>query len=105
MDYQLNTLPAREFFPGFRGKMVHGAQMTLAFWEVEAGAEVPEHHHPHEQAMQVLEGTFEFTLDGVTQVYHPGDLVLIPSGVPHSGKALTPCRLMDVFTPVREAYR
>ena len=91
--------------PGYHGKMVHGETLTWAFWEVEKDAVVPEHHHVHEQIMHVLEGEFEFTLDGKTQTYLPGDVVVIPSNTPHGGKALTPCKLMDVFSPVREEYR
>ena len=60
----LNTLPSKELMPGYHGKMVHGNQLTWAFWTVEKGAVVPEHQHPHEQIMHVVEGDFEFTLDG-----------------------------------------
>jgi quercetin dioxygenase-like cupin family protein len=105
MDYSLSDLPSREIMPGFHGKMIHGEEMTLAFWEVEAGAEVPVHAHKNEQIMHVLEGRFSFTLSGRTREYAPGDIVLIPSDAEHSGKALTACRLMDIFSPVREAYR
>ncbi|MBC2839599.1 cupin domain-containing protein [Robiginitalea sp. SC105] len=105
MEYSLQTMTPKEIMPGFSGRMVHGQKMSLVFWEVTAGAEVPSHHHEHEQIMHVLEGRFEFTLDGQTGTYGPGDLVLIPSGVPHSGKALTDCRLLDAFAPVREEYR
>ena len=91
--------------PGCYGKMVHSNNMTLAFWEVEEGARVPEHAHVHEQIMHVMEGDFEFTVGGVTKMYRPGDIVVIGSNVPHSGTALTPCRLMDVFSPPREEYK
>ena len=64
----LATLESKELMPGYHGKMVHGKQLTWAFWTVEEGAEVPEHHHPHEQMMHVVEGQFEFTLNGPTQV-------------------------------------
>jgi quercetin dioxygenase-like cupin family protein len=101
----LATLESKELMPGYHGKMVHGKQLTWAFWTVEEGAEVPEHHHPHEQMMHVVEGQFEFTLNGQTQVYIDGAIVPIPSNIPHSGKALTACKLMDVFSPVREEYR
>ena len=43
--------------------------------------------------MHVVEGEFEFTLDGETKVYTKGDVVVIPSNTPHSGIAMTPCRL------------
>lgn len=105
MDFSLDTLPVREIIPGFRGKLLHGDTMSLVFWEVEAGAEVPEHSHENEQIMHVMEGRFQFTLHGTSRVYKPGDIVLIPPHEPHSGKALTPCRLMDIFSPAREEYR
>jgi len=101
----LSEVKTKEIMPGYHGKMVHSESMTWAFWDVEDQAEVPEHHHPHEQIMHVIEGSFEFTLDGNTETYGPGDVVIIPSNVPHSGKALTPCRLMDIFSPAREEYR
>lgn len=91
--------------PGYQAKMIHSENMSIAFWNVEKGAKVPEHSHMHEQIMHVLEGEFEFTLDGETKIYHPGDLVIISPHKKHSGKALTPCKLMDVFSPVREEYK
>ena len=101
----LKTLESKEIMPGFHGKMVHGENLTWAFWSVEKDAVVPEHHHPHEQIMHVVSGEFEFTLEGKTKVYKEGDVVHIPSNSPHTGKAITPCTLMDVFNPVREEYK
>ncbi|MGB1444314.1 MAG: cupin domain-containing protein [Flavobacteriaceae bacterium] len=101
----LSEIEAKEIQPGLHGKMVHGKQLTWAFWVVEKGAGVPEHQHPHEQIMHVVEGEFEFTLNGETKVYRNGDIVVIPSNVPHAGTALTPCKLMDVFSPAREDYK
>ena len=105
MDFSMETLPKKELIPGFRGKFVHGKAMSLVFWEVSPGAIVPEHAHEQEQILHVMEGEFEFTLDGKTRVYKPGDIVLIPSFATHSGKALIACRLMDIFSPAREEYR
>ena len=105
MDYKLSEIEPREIIPGYHGRLIHSNNMSLAFWEVEAGAEVPEHAHTHEQIMQVQEGQFQFTVGGQTRVYGPGELVVIPSEVAHSGKALTRCKLMDVFSPVREEYK
>ncbi|MFD2101665.1 cupin domain-containing protein [Flagellimonas iocasae] len=101
----LSEIKSKEIMPGYHGKMVHANTMSWVFWDVEKDAEVPEHFHIHEQIMHVVEGTFEFTLDGKTNIYHPGDVVIIPSNAPHSGKALTKCKLMDIFSPVREEYR
>ena len=105
MDIKLSAVPAREIMAGYHGKMIHTAHMTLAFWEVEEGATVPEHAHYNEQVMQVLEGVFDFTVGGVTKTYHPGDIAVIAPNVPHSGRAITPCKLMDVFSPARDDYK
>ncbi|KAB7531622.1 cupin domain-containing protein [Flagellimonas olearia] len=101
----LSQIQSKEIMPGYHGKLVHGDTISWAFWRVEKDAEVPEHSHHHEQIMHVVEGDFKFTLDGNTAVYRSGDVVVIPSNSPHSGKALTACKLMDVFSPVREEYK
>ena len=41
----------------FHGRFVHSERMTFAWWRIEPGAEVPEHDHPHEQVVNVLEGS------------------------------------------------
>ncbi|NJB72773.1 quercetin dioxygenase-like cupin family protein [Saonia flava] len=105
MTLNLSNIDPKEIMPGYLAKMVHGKNMSLAFWDVKKGAEVPVHSHMHEQIMHVVEGTFEFTLDGETKIYEAGDLVIIPSFATHSGKALTACKLLDVFSPVREEYK
>ncbi len=105
MKITLAEIDTKEIMPGYHGKLIHTQNMSLAFWEVEKGAKVPEHAHINEQVMQVLQGKFEFTLGGITNTYEPGDLVIIPPNVSHSGRALTPCKLMDVFSPTREDYR
>ncbi len=105
MIHLLNAVSSYEFIPGFHGKMIHTERMTLAFWEIEAGANLPEHSHPHEQVANVLEGRFELTIHGETHVLEPGMVAVIPSDAVHSGRAITSCRILDVFQPVREDYR
>lgn len=105
MKRNLSTIPVQEIMPGYRGKLVHSKQMSIVFWDVDKGAAVPEHSHMNEQIMHIIEGSFEFTLDGDTQIYEPGDVVVIPSHTPHGGKALTSCKLMDAFSPARDEYK
>jgi len=47
----------------------------------------------------------ELTIAGQVHTAGPGTAIIIPGGVRHSGKALSDCRLLDVFYPVREEYR
>lgn len=105
MHLKLAEIKSKEIMPGYHGKLVHTETMTLAFWEVDQDAEVPEHSHMNEQVMHVKEGEFQFTLEGETKTYHPGDIVVIGAYKKHSGKALTPCKLLDVFSPPREQYK
>jgi quercetin dioxygenase-like cupin family protein len=101
----LNSLVAREIFPGFRARVLHSARMSESWVEAEAGAGFPEHQHPHEQIVNVLEGELEIVVGGVTHRLTPGQVLIIPSEVPHSGRAITKCRVLDVFAPSRDEYR
>ncbi len=101
----LKNIPLKEIVPGFHARMVHTDNMTLSYVEVEKGAVLPEHHHVHEQVTRMVEGSFELTLDGKTMLLEPGDIVVIPSNVKHSGRAIEDSTLVDVFNPAREDYR
>ena len=101
----LDELTPREVFPGHRAHLVHSERMTVAHWHIDEGSSVPEHAHPHEQIVNVLEGKYELTVAGKPLTLEPGMVVVIPGGVRHSGRALTDAMLLDVFCPVREDYR
>lgn len=101
----IDTIEQKEIMPGFKGRLVHADGFTIAYWDIEAGSVLPEHKHIHEQTTQVIEGKLEFTLNGETQIMEPGMIAIIPSNALHSGKALTNCKITDVFCPVREDYK
>jgi len=101
----LDDLDPSEEIPGFLGHFVHGENMTMARWDVEAGAAFPEHSHPHEQISIVVSGTFELTMDGKTRVLGDGRMAVIPPNTTHSGTARTDCEIIDVFSPVRDDYQ
>lgn len=105
MFKRISTIEQQEIIKGFKARFVHTESFTMAFWEIEAGAELPEHSHIHEQSTQVVEGSLEFTINGEKKVLTAGMVAVIPSNIKHSGKALTHCKLTDVFCPVREDYK
>ena len=105
MIKEITSIESKEIIKGFKGRFVHAEKFTIAFWEIEEGAILPEHAHIHEQTTQVIEGELEMTINGKTFILQPGAIVVIPSNVKHSGKALTPCKVTDVFCPVREDYQ
>ncbi len=101
----LDPIEVKEIVPGYRAVFVHSDSMTLAYWTIEAGADLPKHSHPHGQVANVLEGTFELTIAGETRRLGPGTVAVIPSNAVHAGTAITDCRILDVFHPVREEYK
>ena len=100
----LKALNAIEKMPGFHGKFFHTGDMTIAYWNIDKGSALPEHFHVHKQIVQVMSGRFEMTIGGENHTFEAGDVVEIPSNVPHSGKALTDCVIHDLFLPAREDY-
>lgn len=101
----IDDLPEKEILPGFYGKFIHTEKLTLAFWRIKSGSILPEHSHIHEQVATLSEGSFELTIEDITQILTPGQIAVIPSGAIHSGKALSDCSILDIFTPVREDYK
>jgi quercetin dioxygenase-like cupin family protein len=103
MDW--SKVQPRTVIPGFVGRFLHSQAMTFALWEIAAGAVLPEHSHHHEQVVHLYEGEFELTVEGVTRRMLAGTVFAIPANARHHGRAITDCRIMDVFCPVREDYR
>ena len=102
---EVASLKANPLVDGYIARFIHTENMTFSFVDVIAGKLLPEHFHMNEQVSIMLEGTFELTLDGEQIQFDPGEVIVIPSNVKHSGLAITDCRILDVFYPVREDYR
>lgn len=65
----------------------------------------PPHNHPHEQITYVVEGKLIFFLDGQPNELGPGDMITVPSDVPHTVQTLTDyVRVIDAFQPNREEF-
>jgi quercetin dioxygenase-like cupin family protein len=101
----LSDIESIEKIPGYHVRFVHSENMTFAHWSIKAGALLPEHAHPHEQVANIIEGEFELTINGETQRLKPGAVGIIPGNTKHSGKAITDCKIIDAFYPIREDYR
>ena len=102
---ELSEIREREPVPGFRARFIHSDSMTVAYWEIESGASMPEHSHSHEQIVNLIEGELELTVGDEVRTLVPGLVAIVPPDVPHSGRAAMACRVIDVFHPVREDYR
>lgn len=101
----LQQLNEKEPVPGFKVRFIHSENMTLAYWDIKATAALPEHSHFHEQVVNVIEGEFELSIEGEANRMGPGSAAIIPPNALHAGRAITDCRIIDVFYPVRDDYR
>ena len=101
----ISSIDPIELAPGYTARFIHTENMTFSFLLVKAGSASAEHSHPQEQVAMLTEGEFELTIEGTPVRFGPGSVIVIPSKVRHSGLAITDCKLMDVFTPVREDFR
>ena len=104
MINNLNDILGIDIIPGFKGKFIHGKDMTLAFWTVKKGRTIPAHNHIHEQTLFVKKGTFELEIGNKVKILNKDEVCVIPSNVTHAGKAITNCELIDVFSPARTEY-
>jgi len=102
---ELNSIEEKEIVPGFFARFVHSENMTIAYWNIKAGSSLRAHSHPHEQISSMIKGEFELTVDGTPHLLKANNVFVIPSSIPHSGKAITDCKIIDTFYPVREDYR
>ncbi|HUN64362.1 MAG TPA: cupin domain-containing protein [Candidatus Sulfotelmatobacter sp.] len=93
---QLNDLIGRE--------MVVGDNLMLARVFLKKGAHVPLHHHHNEQVTYILEGALKFAIDGREIVVNTGEVLCIPSNMPHEAWALEDTLDLDVFNPPREDW-
>jgi quercetin dioxygenase-like cupin family protein len=82
-------------------KVISGEKMTMAQIFIAKDGEVPVHHHENEQFSSVLAGTLRFEFEGREIVARPGDVLHIPSNVPHRVVALEDSLALDVFSPIR----
>ncbi len=101
----LQDIIEREVIPGFKGKFIHSANVTIVHWSITAGSELSEHNHPHEQVTNIISGELELTMERVTKRLKSGEVAVIPSNLKHHGRAITDCYIIDVFYPIREDYR
>lgn len=101
----ITDVKAKKLAEGLFGRYVHGDNASLGLVEIEKGSILPLHHHVHEQITYIIEGELEMTIGGETILLTPGSYYVIPSNVPHSAIAHSACKVIDVFSPVREEYR
>lgn len=100
----VNAIGSIELVPGLIFRPVLGERTMLNFVSFAPHTEAPMHAHEEEQIVLVIEGEFEFDIDGDVRTMRAGDVAVIPSWVRHGARTLdASCREVDVFNPPRRS--
>lgn len=100
--YNWNQVPEIELAPGLTRQMIHTPYVTMLRVTFKKGVSSAVHHHVHEQVTTVTSGAMRFEVDGEKVFLNSGDIIRLPSNVPHGAEALEDSILIDVFTPPRD---
>ena len=85
-------------------KIISGEKAMVAQVFLAKGAVVPEHSHESEQITYILEGALQFQIQGREVVVAKGEVLRIPSHVPHRAVALEDTLDLDIFSPIRHDW-
>jgi quercetin dioxygenase-like cupin family protein len=103
---RLDSLEPFALAAGVHGRALFGDDTMLNLVELEPGAVVPRHSHPHEQMGIVISGEIVMIIDGEERACHAMDAMHIPSGTEHGAYAGPEgAVVLDVFVPIREDFR
>ena len=85
-------------------KVVSGEKAMVAQLGLSKDCVVPLHHHESEQISVVLQGAMKFELEGREVIVRGGEVLVIPSNLPHSALAIEDSTVIEVFSPIRHDW-
>ena len=98
---RLEDMPVEHLNPLIDRQFVAGERSMLARIILRKGSIVPQHSHDNEQITYVLEGALKFVIEGKELIVRSGEILVIPSNLPHSAEALENTVDLDIFCPPR----
>ena len=105
--YRWDDMPKEAVSDVLERRLITGDRMMLAHVYLKKGAIVPRHSHENEQITYILEGGLRFWIGGdeaeVIDVL-AGEVLHIPSQVPHKAEALADTLDVDIFSPPRQDW-
>jgi quercetin dioxygenase-like cupin family protein len=92
--------------PSLSRKLITGDRMMLAQVFLDRGSVVPMHSHENEQLTYILEGALRFWIGEEREeiIVRAGEVLVIPSHVPHMAEALEDTLDVDIFSPPRQDW-
>jgi quercetin dioxygenase-like cupin family protein len=102
--YRWEDIPREPVNQWLERKMIWGERVMITQVFLKRGCHVPRHQHVHEQIAYILEGALKFFVDGQEIIVRAGEVLHIPSNVPHEAVALEETLDLDIFSPPREDW-
>jgi quercetin dioxygenase-like cupin family protein len=105
--HRWEDMPKEQLSDVLERRLITGDRMMLAHVYLKKGAIVPRHSHENEQITYILEGGLRFWIGSdESQVIDvlAGEVLHIPSNVPHKAEALEDTLDVDVFSPPRQDW-
>jgi unsaturated pyranuronate lyase len=107
IHYRWDEVPREALKPDLGRRLIAAERIMLAQVYLDQGCVVPKHSHENEQLTYILEGTLRFWLgDDEAEIVDvgAGEVLHIPSHLPHKAEALERTLDVDVFSPPREDW-
>lgn len=105
--YRWDDMPKEKVSDMLDRRLITGDRMMLAHVYLKKDCVVPKHSHDNEQLTYILEGALHFKL-GENQdrevIVRAGEVLHIPSNLPHEALALEDTLDVDVFSPPRQDW-
>jgi len=105
--YRWEDMPRERVTESLERRLITADRMMLAHVYLEKGCIVPKHSHENEQLTYILEGALHFWIgeDGEEELtVRAGEVLVIPSNVPHKAEALEDTLDVDIFSPPRQDW-
>lgn len=105
--HRWSDLRAEPLKEGLTRRLVTGERMMIAHVYLKKGVDVPRHSHENEQLTYILEGALQFWFganDEQELLVRAGEVIVIPSQLPHRALAVEDTLDVDVFCPPRQDW-
>ncbi len=79
-----NSLDPEEGVNGVTRRRLKGSRAELVRVEIPRGVVAPAHSHPHEQFVEVLQGSGTLTTPAGSKSFKAGDVFHFPAGTEHA---------------------
>ena len=97
--------PWIEICPGIKRRTQSSGQtMYQMIAHLEPGSRMPEHQHPQEQIVHILQGKIRLIVEGTPHELSTGDSFYLAGNVPHGVETIEAASVLDTFSPPRDEY-